>query len=331
MNLPKFGRRQWLQLAASVVGALLMLALLVLIPLKTHRAPVPDTRFDEPRPTPTALPLSSPDVSSVEIFHPSAPDRDEDLQQIVTQFVEQQPGDWDIYVYNLSHGNYAVSSPEDEKPMVSASLIKLFIMASTFQQIKEKKLEYWDVFHSIRYMIINSDNYCANWLIQRMGEGDVSKGFDYINAFVQSLGCKSTSIHRVMLDTESGEENYTSAEDCVTLLKMLYRYELVSPEYSSDMVEMLKQQRTNDRIPALLPEGTVCAHKTGDLEHLSCGDAGLVFSPGADYILAVINNNSEDDPATIQSIAELSAQIYAYYNPPLPETPSPEAEGEAST
>lgn len=326
MNLPKISRQQWLRFAAALAAILLTLALLVLIPLKTHRTPVPELRHLGPRPTPTPLPSSGPVNFPPEMFYPDDSDHDNELQQIVDQFLDEHPGDWDIYVYNLSHGDLARSPEEEAHPMVSASLIKLFIMGATFQQVQDGKANYWDVYNTVQRMIIYSDNYSANGLIKYLGEGEIDVGLEIVNAFIQSIGCSSTSMHRLMLDTDSDEENYTSAEDCALLLKMLYRYELVSPQYSSDMIEILKEQQTNDRIPALLPEGTVCAHKTGDLEHLSCGDVGLVFSPNADYILSVINNHSDDDAATILSIAAFSAQIYEHFNPPAPETPEPEAE-----
>lgn len=329
-RLPVTGRKL-LQLLAYLAASLLMLAVLVIIPLKTHQTPTPDARLIQSHPVAAPTPTFLPDPAAVSLPDPNSPVEDQELLLLLNEFTGQHPGVWDIYVFNLSHGEYASCSTADGSPMISASLIKLFIMGAAYEQVQAGKLNYWEVYNSVRYMIVASDNYSANYLTLRLGDNKIEDGFDYVNAFALAMGCENTAMHRLMLDTDSGEENYTSAKDCALLLKKIYRCELVSPEYSNDMLKMLKEQFTNDRIPALLPDDAVCAHKTGDLSNLSCGDAGIVFSPNADYILSVINNHSENDPETIQAIAELSALIYEYYNPPIPETPAPEEEPQNET
>ncbi len=319
MKLPKIDRqtlRRWL---AILLALLLSLALLVLIPLLTHREPKPDRRYTEAPPKSSELPMGTPEPVQYDMPDPTLPEQDAELKALLSEFIEQHPGNWDIYVYNLTYGEFAGCSTQEDSPMVAASLIKLFIMGAVFQQFKDYKLPYNETWPSIRKMITTSDNYCANWLTIRLGEGLESKGIEEVTAYAHSLGCGNTSMNRTMLDTTSGLENYTTAEEVSLLFKLLYRYELVSPEYSADMLNYLKAQTINDRIPAGLPAGTVCAHKTGDLPHLCCADAGLVFSPGADYILSVINNGSEDDAAAADAIVDLSAQVYRFFNPPAPE------------
>ncbi|MBQ5977810.1 MAG: serine hydrolase [Oscillospiraceae bacterium] len=316
MKLPEINRqtlRRWL---AVLLAFLLALALLVLIPLLTHREPRPDRRYTEHPPQATQMPLSSPAPVPHDMPDPTLPEQDPELEALLSAFIEQHPGTWDIYVYNLTYGEFAGISTQEDSPMVAASLIKLFIMGAVFQQFKEYKLPYNETWPSIRKMITTSDNYCANWLTIRLGEGLESAGIEEVTEYAHSLGCGNTSMNRTMLDTNSELENYTTAEEVALLFKLLYRYELVSPEYSADMLSYLKAQTINDRIPAGLPAGTVCAHKTGDLPHICCADAGLIFSPGADYILSVINNGSEDDKAAAEAIVELSAQVYQFFNPP---------------
>ena len=315
MKLPKIERqtlRRWL---AILLALLLTLALLVLIPLLTHRKPEPERRFTEHPPQQTEAPVLTPSPVQYDMPDPTLPEQNTELKALLDDFIEQHPGVWDIYVYDLTYGEFAGSSTQEDSPMVAASLIKLYIMGAVFQQFKEGKLPYDDTWPSIRKMIMTSDNYCANWLTIRLGEGLEARGIEAVTAYAHSLGCGNTSMNRTMLDTTSGLENYTTAEEVSLLFKLLYRYELVSPEYSADMLNYLKAQTINDRIPAGLPAGTVCAHKTGDLPHICCADAGLVFSPGADYILSVINNGSEDDEAAAEAIVELSSLVYAFFNP----------------
>lgn len=352
-------QRAVLRFFGVLAACFLLLAVLVWVPLKTHRpsglepdmtsssvleedglkrrpsAVGADVSRSEPTPAVPALsdaerpPLSSAAPGSPEqeqlpfaFPDPELTEESPELQLLLDDFVKRNPGCWDIYVYDLSGGSCA-SVKTQEGPMVSASLIKLFIMGSFYQALQDGTLEswqYWETFPSVRSMIIYSDNYCANWLITSpFGKGSDSVGFEYVTAFAQSIGCEDTRLERLMLDNNSEHENYTTAEDCAKLLKLIYRCELITPEYSNEMLDLLKGQTINDRIPAGLPDDVVCAHKTGNLEHLSCGDAGLVFSPGADYILCVISNNAEDDAAATAQIAALSAEVYAFFNPELPE------------
>ena len=311
---PKLDRQKLLRFAAVLLAILLALAVLVLIPVLTHREPVPERPSATPRPAPTPEPTSEPDALGPYLPNPNLPDTNSELQTLLEDFCAEYPGVWDIVVYDLTHGETADFASQDE-PMISASLIKLFIMGAVFQQVQEGRMQYWDQYASVCRMIMYSDNYSANHLTNILADSEGRTGFEVVTDFAASIGCTATSLNRFLGRPEDGGENYTSAADCALLLKKLYRFELVSPEYSSSMLEILKGQTINDRIPAGLPEGTVCAHKTGDLEHKSCGDAGLVFSPGADYILAVICNDQEDDAAAVAAIAELSARVYAFFNP----------------
>ncbi len=323
MKLPNIDRQMLLRFIAALLAMLLALALMVLIPLITHHPPEPERRFTEPRITPSPAPVSTLEPMLIDMPDPNQPDQDAELQSLLEKFIADNPGTWDIYVYNLTQGEYACCSTLENEPMVSASLIKLFIMGAVFQRIQDGSFDYWSYVPSARQMIVISDNYCANWLILSLGESSGDAGMEAVNDFARSIGCNHTSMNRTLLDLKSDQENYTTAEDVALFYKLLYRYELVSPQYSSDMLDILKAQTLNDRIPAGLPKGVICAHKTGDLEHKCCADAGLVFSDGGDYILSVINNGSEDDTQASAAIAELSALVYEYFNPSEHSTESP--------
>lgn len=321
MKRPRITRQTLLRWLAGLLGLLLLLALLVLIPLLTHRKPEPEPRFTEHQPPPSEEPQYTPEPVQFEMPDPTLPEQNADLQELLAAFAEEHPGNWDIYVYNLTYGEFGAYATQEDEPMVAASLIKLYIMGASFRQFKQGRFSYDEAWPSVKKMIVTSDNWCAKWLLYRLGEGVDEAAFDEVNNFARTIGCRSTTMNRTLLDTTSGLENYTSAEDVALFYKLLYRYELVSPEYSAEMLSYLKAQTINDRIPAGLPAGTVCAHKTGDLEHICCADAGLIFSPGADYILSVINNGAEDDAAAKAAIVELSALVYEHFNPPAEEEP----------
>jgi beta-lactamase class A len=91
------------------------------------------------------------------------------------------------------------------------------------------------------------------------------------------------------------------------------------------MVGYLTGNRIALLIQAGLPDGTRFAHKHGwtvggdGLIH-TMSDAGIVYSPGGDYILVIFLYDPTQlvfDPAN-ELVAEMSSVIYNYFN--LPDT-----------
>ena len=101
-----------------------------------------------------------------------------------------------------------------------------------------------------------------------------------------------------------------SPYDCGLLLEKIYKGTLISPEYSSEMLSLLKQQKRRNKIPYLLPDDVVCANKTGETSNIQ-SDVGIVFSPACDYIICVITNNAGSGISDIRNISEIT---YRYFN-----------------
>lgn len=223
---------------------------------------------------------------------------------------------WDIYAASLTSGASASASvnlPADGC-MVSASLIKLFIEGAVYQAIDQGALRYEEASGSIRSMITASDNGAANWLVQLLGAGDAVAGMERVNAFAQSIGCTHTRQNRLMLES-NGLENYTSATNCATALCMIYAGTYVCQRWSEELLQLLLQQTVNNRLPQGVPAGTAIAHKTGDLQNLSCGDVGIVYGPSGAYLLCIINNHFPNDRKTVSDFVALSSRVYQFFNP----------------
>ena len=82
----------------------------------------------------------------------------------------------------------------------------------------------------------------------------------------------------------------------------------------------------NNKLPVLLtagiPDGTQIAHKHGWVTSNgiinTIGDAGVVYSPGGNYVLVIFLYHPEQliwEPAA-NLVAELSRAVYNYYNLP---------------
>ena len=241
--------------------------------------------------------------------------RDADVQKTLDDFLSTQGGTWDIYYESLSDGSYAAAqSGHDAEPRsVSASVIKLFVMGAVYDAIEQGTLSHDSVYQNLCQMITASDNTACNALVLQLGGGDRDAGIRAVNRFAQSIGCNGTEMTRLMLE-QTGTENYVTARDCATILRLIYNGQCVSPDASTEMRTLLLGQTMNNRLPADLPSGTEVAHKTGDLQNLSCCDVGIIFSPAGDYVLCVLSNHSRNDGQTISSIATLSRTVYDVVN-----------------
>lgn len=222
---------------------------------------------------------------------------------------------WDVWVESLKSGDsiHCTANVGDKPQMVAASLIKLFVMGAVYEKIESGAINEDDVRGDLSKMISTSDNDAANRLITQLGNGDESAGRQAVNDWAASIGCEDVQCNRLLLE-ENGQENYVSAESCAEILRQIYNESCVSQYASQKMIDLLKQQRVNDRIPAGLPEGTECAHKTGNLYSICVADVGIVFSPGGDYILCAICNDPYSDEGAAEVIVSLSETVYNFFN-----------------
>ena len=214
--------------------------------------------------------------------------------------------------------------------MPSASMIKVFILALAYQDIADGTLSRNETFTLTRdnvvggsgtlqnraygtrvplkelleKMIIDSDNAATNILIDRLG-------MENINAYMQAHGYHSSVLRRKMMDLaalQAGRDNLTSVKDVGLLFKRLYNGTCVSPELDAEMLGIYDQQTDNDKIPARLPEGTVVAHKTGEVSDVR-HDGGIVYTSNGDYVLVIFTS----DYYPYDGIAALSRKIYDAY------------------
>ena len=206
------------------------------------------------------------------------------------------PGKTSFYYKNLVSGKtFGLNA---SVPIIAASVIKLPIMAEFFFQAAEGRID-MDTVYAIQaddklpscgalsylhdgikvtlkdlctLMIILSDNTATNLLIRRL---DMAA----INQRIRSLGLKSTELTRLLFDTkaqEKGLENRVSAEDMGRLFSLLYEGKLVSTQASKQMLDILKNQRLNGKMPFFL-HGVPMAHKTGEDDGIS-HDVGIVYA-----------------------------------------------------
>lgn len=157
-------------------------------------------------------------------------------------------------------------------------------------------------------MIIVSSNLATNLIIEKVGAPQVTNR-------MRILGAPDIEVLRGVEDTkayEAGLSNRTTAYDLMKIFERLANKEVVSEQASEEMIEILKDQRFNDIIPAYLPEDVVVAHKTGSITGVH-HDSGIIFLPdGRKYVLILLSKDLEDFDRGTQQLAQVSRWVYDY-------------------
>ncbi|KKQ37961.1 MAG: Beta-lactamase, partial [Candidatus Levybacteria bacterium GW2011_GWC2_37_7] len=151
---------------------------------------------------------------------------------------------------------------------------------------------------ALKQMITISHNYSALLLTKRIKLSNVAK-------FLETNGFKDSSVGG------SGDSPKSTADDIALFFEKLYKGELANTQYTKEMLDLLKAQTLNDKLPKYLPKGTVVAHKTGEIDYLS-HDGGIVYTPKGDYIIVVLSE-SEFPSGAEDRIAQISKSVFNYF------------------
>jgi beta-lactamase class A len=158
----------------------------------------------------------------------------------------------------------------------------------------------------IRRMIVRSSNLATNLLIEKIGASTVMD-------LMRRIGADDIRILRGVEDDkafEAGMNNVTTAHDLLAALNAIAGGQTFSRASSERMIDILKAQEFNEKIPAGLPAGTPVAHKTGDITGIH-HDAAIVFPPGEKpYILVVLTAGFQDQKEADRVIADISRAVW---------------------
>lgn len=241
--------------------------------------------------------------------------------------LEKIPGKIGFYYKNLVTGEEWGLNPG--LPLMAASVIKIPVLTEVFAQMEtggadrnetyrireEDKLPSCGALNYMHaglevtledlytLMIILSDNTATNILLKRFG-------IDRVNQRMRQLGLNATTVNRLLFDFAAaalGKENYISAEEIGTLLEKMYRGTLVSEKASEEMLNILKNQRLNGKMPFYFGGQVKIAHKTGEDSGIT-HDVGIVFAPQP--FVACFCSNEVDVPQFESAIQRGTKLLY---------------------
>jgi len=245
----------------------------------------------------------------------------------VEEALEGAEGTYGIVIRNLktSEAYYA----KEHKVFDTASLYKLWVMATVYDQIQNGQLQkdhvlsqyvatlnakfYIDplyaeltegavtftVQEALTQMITISDNYAALLL---MGKVKLSS----VAALLKDNGFSESAVGTTV------DAPKATPYDIALFLEKLYKGELANNQYTIEMLNLLKNQQLNGGLPKYLPDTAIVAHKTGEIDAYK-HDAGIVFSANGDYIL-VIMSESEFPLDAQERIALVSKEVFDYFH-----------------
>jgi beta-lactamase class A len=194
-----------------------------------------------------------------------------------------------------------------DRPMPTASLIKLPVMVETYWQAEEGKVDLdktltykkdpkvqgsgvlynhfsdgatFPLKDAVRLMIVFSDNAATNMVLDQVGLSSTNKR-------MESLGLGNTKINakvflpETRLDQEFGKKyglGSTTAREMVKLLELIESGKVGTPAACKTMLGHLKACDDKEKLTRYLTAGTVVAHKTGSV-NASKTDAGIIYVP----------------------------------------------------
>lgn len=230
-----------------------------------------------------------------------------------------------VVVKNLKTNESYISN--EHQSFEAASLYKLWVMATAMKQIEEGTLKEDEVLSAdvaslnktfdlspevaelsegtitlsvkdaLKQMITISHNYAALLLSEKVKLSNVRKFLKEQDLNESTMG-------------EDGPR--TSALDIAKFFEKLYLGKLASQESTQKMIELLKGQQLNNKLPKYLAKELIIAHKTGEIGQFS-HDGGIVYWTGGDYIIVVLSQ-SDQPVAAEDRIAKLSKAVYEYFN-----------------
>ncbi len=232
----------------------------------------------------------------------------------------------------------------------ASSIIKIPIMVSAFRRMNDASDA--EAMKLIEDMVDRSGNEAADWLMDRVI--DPQRGPLIVTEDMRALGLENTFLagyfsfgspllalietpanSRTDVFTDPDPYSQTTPSDIGMLLEDIYQcaqtgggaLPAVFPgEITQAECVAMNDYLIKNRLPVLLtaglPEATPIAHKHGwvTLNGIinTIGDAGIIYSPGGNYVLVVFLYHPDQliwEPASAL-IAQLSQAVYNFYNIP---------------
>lgn len=239
------------------------------------------------------------------------------------------------------------------------SLNKIAILADLYSTLNAPPNI--DVAVDIANMMVCSENSASNALLTYLGNGNPYEGAQSVTTFMRELGLGNTfmvapflidpnaTVEPVTAPTTKADQvraepdysNQLTVDNMGWLLSGMYQCAVdgggpltaaMPGAYTQgecrQMLDVMSENNLGEPLlmSAGVPAQTRVAHKHGWTADTH-GNAGIVFSPGGDYVLVVALHNPTwlDFSESFPLITEISRTVYNYFNPDAPAETNREA------
>lgn len=201
------------------------------------------------------------------------------------------------------------------KPMASASMIKMAILADLFAEIEagdislDQSLTVSDqdvvggagtgiqagqaltIRELARRMIYMSDNTASNVLISQLG-------IEGVNDNAERLGLDSVLLDHKLMSENFTQDNLASSNDLATIFEWIAEGTLANPDLDEMAESFLIEQDDKDGLFEGVPSRWSLGHKTGSLTYAR-NDGGILYDSSGDAacVLVVLTNHMGEGAA----------------------------------
>lgn len=262
--------------------------------------------------------------------------RDETMQHLMEHLAAHHHGKVSLYARALRTGQTVAIDPD--RPVNTASVIKVAIMLEAMYQVKEGRVSFDDdltlrkedqvsgsgvllLYHTpatvnfetaIVLMVTQSDNTATNLVLAHVGR-------ERVNARLRSLGFPLTTSIRPIGHSEQGDQSpelkpfgigRTTAREMAGILDAIERCDLGDRPLCARMVDIMEHQFWRNGIPHYLEDADTTevashiANKTGSLNRVR-NDVGIVYTKDGPIVISVFTYDNEDQSWTPENEAEL--------------------------
>jgi len=261
---------------------------------------------------------------------------DTDLQAKIETLAAQHHGKLTLYASNLQTG--AIVAIDADKPVPTASVIKLPILVEAMEQVRAGKhklsdkitlhkddivqgsgiLQFFDtplaitLKDALTFMIVESDNTATNLVIDQVGIKNV-------NDRIASMGLKDTFLYKRVFKPPTGpmppdQKKFglgkTTAAEMAKVMESIVRCDLKDQALCDAMLYMLRNQQYRNLVPHYIEtsdtsEGlSLIANKTGSLDEVR-NDVAAVYSKNGPIIISAFTYDNQDKAWNNDNAAEL--------------------------
>ncbi|KPK12126.1 MAG: hypothetical protein AMJ56_05215 [Anaerolineae bacterium SG8_19] len=307
-----------------------------------------ETNIDASEPDVQSAFYRASDREASLILEPTEPPRPDInlLARLIVNHLEDFDGVASIFIQDLQTGEEIVINADEA--MSGMSIVKVPIVLEAMRTM-EGELTADQTKLISETLVVQSGNFSANLLLDVVaGEDNAYLGADLVTESLRSLGLENSFIAvpyeeqprpgRATYETPANVKEgvltepdpamQTTAEDMGTLMSMIY---YCAQQGGGGLIAAFGDQLTQDDCQQLLdfmalnnigslieegvPQDIPVAHKHGWISDTH-GDAGVVFSPGGDYVLVTYMYKPDWLEWEISSplLADISRATYNYFN-----------------